>query len=46
MMKFDSTEDHVNYDELQVKLGKVFHPSDYNNIFVTEDLLLKPLYKK
>ena len=46
MMKFDSTEDHVNYDELQVKLGKGFHPSDYNNIFVTEDLLLKPLYKK
>lgn len=46
MMKFDSTEDHVNYDELQVKLGKGFLPSDYNNIFVTEDLLLKPLYKK
>lgn len=46
MTKLDSTRDYINYDELPVKRVKGYGPSNYVNEFITEELLLTPLYKK
>ena len=46
MVKMDKQEEFINYEELKVKIKEGFVPSDIKNVFLTEELLLIPLYKK
>lgn len=46
MLKGDKTGDYIDYDLVHVKSGNDFAYDDLNNEFISEELLLKPLYKK
>lgn len=46
MIKGDITEDYIDYNSVHVKSGNGYASDDLNNEFISEELLLKPLYKK
>ena len=46
MIKGDMTEDYIDYNSVHVKSGNGFVSDGLNNEFISEELLLKPLYKK
>ena len=42
----DRTEEFIDFEELKVKVKQGYIPMEMDNVFVTEELILSPLYKK